>query len=283
MTYGTFIDQLRIQSGDLKKTAGATWTADGSTKVLLLPVLSYPVLAASYTMKKNGVNLTETTDFTIDLETGRIDIVSLPANGDIFEFVGTRVSLTDNAWIGIINDVIRAMSEAFFKEVTDSVTFTTTAHMRSLALADFIAVFDIGYYPTGNTDLVNAQNWRFSPDEEKAYFGDYDEFQATGNVVKVRGLKKYTLGALISDTLDMQDRFLGVLKLGCIAQYWRYKIRENVENLAKITQDTTRTGIQELIMLADRYDRWFQIDWQKLSPPRPSHRIPIFNPRKGRP
>lgn len=283
MTYGDFIQELRIQSGDLSKSVAADWVANGETKVLLLPLLTYPIVADSYVLKLAGVALTETTDYTIDLETGRIELVDMPTDGDIFEFTGQRVALTDEAWVIIINDVIRSMSEAFFKEITDIATYTTTANMRSISLADFIGVYDIGWFPAGSNNRVKVSNWRWSADEQKLYFGDYAEFSVTGRPLYIRGLKKYTLGTVSTDTLDMQDRFLSVLKLGCIAQYWRYKIRENVETISKITQETTRTAIQELIMLADRWDRWFQIEWTKLAPPRPSYSIPVRVPGKPLP
>lgn len=282
MTYGDFIQTLRVQSGDLPKSMAADWVANGETKVLLLPLLTYPVVADSYTLKLGGVPLTETTDYTINLETGRIDLVDMPSDGDIFEFTGERVSLTDSAWITIVNNVIRSMQEAFFKEVTDIVSYTSSANMRSLALAGFIAVYDVGWFPSGSNNRQDISNWRWSPDEEKLYFGDYYEFTTAGRPMFIRGLKKYTLGTDVDDTLDMQDRFLSVLELGCVARYWRYKIRENVETITKITQETTRTALQEIIMLADRWDRWFQIEWQKLSPPRPSYKIPFNDPRKPR-
>jgi hypothetical protein len=286
MLISALISELRREAGDIEKTVGATWTADGTTKVLLLPSLTFPVLESSYSLKLGGVTMTETTQYVLDRESGRIDLVSIPSDGDIIEFEGQRVAMTDEAWLAIVSDSIRTMGESFWKEVTDITTYTTTANMRSLDLdpdEGWIDVYGLGRYTSGNVDRINIANWRFSQDESKLYFGAYDEFNASGQAVYIRGIRRYELPTALGDTLDVQDRYLTVLKYGALASYYRYKIRENIESLAKITQETTRTSMQELIMLIDRYERWYEREVQRLKPAKPARFIPTRVPGKPLP
>lgn len=285
MLYSELIDELRTEAGDLEKTVAVTWTADGTTKVLLMPLLTFPVVESSYTIKRNGVAIIETTDFAINRETGRIDLVATPTNGDIFEFIGQRAALTDAAWLIIIKDQMRTMGENFWKEVTDITTYTSTANMKSLSLAGagWIDIYGLGFYSSSSVDRSGVSNWRYSQDEAKLYFGAYDEFTQTGKAIYVRGIKRYTLPTVVGDTVDVQDRFLTVLKLGALAAYYRYKIRENIETLGKITQETTRTSMQELIMLIDRYERWYEREVTRLKPAKPARFIPTRVPGKPLP
>lgn len=285
MTNAELILELRKEVGDVKKTVAANWTGDGTTKVFLLPLLTFPVLESSYTITVAGAGLTETTEFTIDRESGRIDLVSAPTNGQAVQFIGLRVALTDESWLEIIRDTVRAMGDDFWKEVTDIASYTTTANMleKDISAGNWVAIYDVYRRIASTSNFEIVTNWRFSPDEGKLFFGDRDEFDTTGQALKVRGLKKYTLPTTTAGTFDVQDRYLTIVKYGAVARYWRYKMREVVETLSKVTQESTRTQLQEFIMLIDRYERWYERDFARLKPAKPARFIPKYIPGKPRP
>ena len=292
MTYATFIGQLRTQVGDTRRRVHVDWTANGTDTVFQMPADTFPVYetGATYTVKVAGVTKTETTDYTLDKQTGTLILNSAPINGQAITFDGSAVYLLDLTWLGIINDVIKSLGNDFWKEFVDDTNFTTTANMLSLALvvsqANCIAVYDFWYRQSTAVDWMtveNYTNWRYDRDNNKIYLGDKDAFTVTGELLKIRGLKTYTLGAAVTDTIDVQDRFLTIIEYGSIARYWRYRYKDVVELVSKLSTEPSRTPLQEMIMLADRFDRLYGAEKAKLKPQKPARQIPQYKEGGGRP
>ena len=79
MLYSQLISKLRIELKDFGKIQKETFDGDAST--LNFPLTHIPVKDNSYTVKVGGVTKTETTDYSIDKDTGVITFVSAPASG----------------------------------------------------------------------------------------------------------------------------------------------------------------------------------------------------------
>lgn len=291
MLYSEKILQLRAQTGDTQKWQHNDWVGDGVSKVFLMASLTYPVMEGTYTVKVGGVTKTETTDYTLDTLTGTLTFVTAPGSNVAVIIDNKATSLRDTEWLNIINDVIRDLGDDFFKDFTDTTSFTSTVAMLSLDLTGSqpkcIAVFDFSARPDGSSadwiPVENIANWRYSRDENKIYIGTVNAFPTAGVALKIKGLKGYTLGTATSDTIDVQDRFMTLLEFGSIARFYRYKIQENIETLGKITQESDRTRIQEIIMIIDRYERWYSEAKARLKPMKPARIIPAFGNTGGRP
>ena len=290
MTYATFITQLRNQVGDLSRRVHVDFTGDGSTTVFQLPSDTFPVLESSYTVKVAGSTQTETTNYTLDKNAGTIVFVtSAPTNGQAVTFDGIAVYLTDANWLQIINDSIKSMGDDFFKEFIDT-AHTATANMLSLSLvslqANAIAVYEFQRRTatTNNwTPVEEDCNWRYDRDNNIIYIGDREAFGTTGELLRIRGLKTYTLGTATSDTVDVQDKFMTVVEYGTVARYWRWRYKNVIELVSKMTMESSRTPLQELIMLSDRFDRLYEIEKGKLKPAKPARIIPPYKQGGGRP
>lgn len=291
MTYAQKIAQLRVQVGDVEKWVHVDWTGDGNTLLFLMPLLTYPVLEGSYTVKVGGVTKTESTDYTLNKENGALTFVSAPGNGVAVSIDNKTVALTDSVWLDILNNSILSLGDDFWKEFTDDTSFTSVANMTSLDLTALqpkcIAVIDFARRKNGSAmdwcQVEDSANWRYSRDENKIYLGTREAFTTAGEPLKIKGLKSYVLGTATSDDIDVQERFMTILEYAAVSRYWRYKIRELVESLSEVTQETTRTKLQEIIMIIDRYDRWYELEKAKLKPTRPARILPAFNNRGGRP
>ena len=81
----------------------------------------------------------------------------------------------------------------------------------------------------------------------------------------------------------MQDKFLTILEYGAIARYWRWRYKSVVELVSKMSQESSRTPLQELIMLSDRFDRLYELEKAKLKPGKPAHIIAPYKNGGGRP
>lgn len=288
MTYTSFITALRNQVGDNRRRVHVDWTGDGSTIVFQMPADTFPVLdqAATYVVKVATVTKTETTDYTLDKEAGTLVLVSTPTLGQVITIDSSAVYVTDAGWLQIINDVIKSLGDDFFKEFVDD-TLLTTANMLSINMpAGTIAVYDFWYRKSTSDNWVtveNYTNWRYDRENNKNYLGDRTAFTVANELLKIRGLKTYTLGTIVGDTVDVQDRFLTILEYGAIARFWRYRYKYVVELVSKMTQESSRTPLQELIMLSDRFDRLYEQEKAKLKPAKPPRIIPQFLEGGGRP
>ena len=292
MTYATLIDKYRRESGDKKRRVHVDWIGDGATTVFQMPLDTFPVLddSSTYTVKVNGVTMTETTQYTLDKATGTITFVSTPTNGHAVTIDSIACHLSDADWLTIINDTILSMGDDFFKEFVDLVNFTTTANMTSLSLVasqpNCIAVYEWLYRKSTNEDwrpVDNFCNWRYDRDNNTLYNSSRDIFTVTGELFKVRGLKTYTLGDETTDTIDVQDRFLTIVEYGTLARYWRWRYKDVIDLVSKFTTENTRTALQEIIMLSDRFDRSYEAEKAKLKPQKPARNIPVYKDGAGRP
>ena len=292
MLYSALITQLRNQVGDTRRRIHVDFTGDGSTTIFQLPDETFPVLdqAGTYILKVAGTTQTETTNFTLDKDTGTIVFVTTaPTNGQAVTFDASAVYLTDQNWLDIINQVIYSMGDDFWKEFIDT-AHTATANMLSLSLVSLqpnaIAVYEFQRRTATTSDWTPVEescNWRYDRDNNVIYIGNINAFTLTGELIRLRGLKKYTIGTLVSSTLDVQDKFLTILEYGCIARYWRHRYKSVVELVSKMSQEASRTPLQELIMLSDRFDRLYEIEKGKLKPGKPAHIIAPYKNGGGRP
>lgn len=291
MTYATWINQIRSQSGDTKRRTHVDWLGDGTTNVFQMPADTFPVLddTTTYAVKVATVLKTETTDYTLDKVTGTLTFVSTPTNGQAITVDGVAVHLLNADWLQITNDVIKSLGDDYWKEFVDT-AHTASAGMLSLSLAALqpqcIAVYDFSRRFTSQEEWTTVEeicNWRYDRDNNIIYVGISDAFGVNGELLRIRGLKTYILGTAITDTIDVQDKFLTVLEYGCLARYWRWRYKNVVELVTKMTQENTRTPLQELIMLSDRFDRLYELEKAKLKPGKPARIIPPYREGGGRP
>lgn len=290
MTYATLITKYRAEVGDTKRRVHVDWTGDGSTTVFQLPTDTFPVLESSYTVKVAGSTQTEDTNYTLDKDAGTIVfITTAPTNGQAVTFDGIAVYLTDANWISIINDTISSMGDDFFKEFVDT-AHTATTNMLSLSLvalqANAIAVYEFQRRTatTNNwTPVEEEVNWRYDRDNNIIYIGNRDAFTVSGELLRIRGLKTYTLGDSTDDTVDVQDKFMTVVEYGTLGRYWRWRYKSVIELVSKMSLEASRTPLQELIMLSDRFDRLYEIEKGKLKPGKPARIIPPYKDGGGRP
>lgn len=289
--YSTFIGQLRNQVGDQKRPVHIDWNGDAATTVFKIPTDCFPVYdgANSYTVKIGASVKTETTDYTLDKNAGVLTFLSAPASGtNNVTLDSSAVYLTDADWLNVMNNIILSLGDDFFKEFLDTTGFTATANMLSLSLVsaqpNCIAVYEFRRRSGSSVDwtkVENTTNWRYDRDNNIIYIGSRDAFTVASEPLSIRGLKTYTRGTATSDTIDVQDKFLTILEYGSIARYWKYRYKSVVELVSKMTQESSRTPLQELIMLSDRFDRLYETEKAKLRPMKPPRVIPTFRENGG--
>ena len=291
MLYSDYITKLRSEVGDTRRRVHVDWIGDGTTTVFQLPDDCFPVydLAGSYLIKLAGVTKTETTDFTLDKEAGTLVMLAAPGNGVALTFDGSAVYLQDTSWLQVINDTIYSLGDDFWKEFVDT-TITTTASALSISLASArpkcIAIYEFQHRVNSSENWQTVEtyaNWRYDRENNTIYVGRNDVFSVTGELLRIRGLEGYTMGAAVGDTLDVQTRFHTILEYGCLARYYRWRYKHVIQLISKMSTESTRTPLQELIMLSDRFDRLYESEKVKLKPQKPPRTIPRYLEGGGRP
>lgn len=282
---------MRAQSGDKKRRVHIDWTGDGSTNVFQMPADTFPILddATTYTVKVATVTKTETTDYTLDKTAGTLTMVSTPTNGQAVTIDSVAVYLRDADWLQVANDVIRALGDDYWKEFVEE-DITTTAGALSVSLVAqrprCIAVYEFQHRQSTSDEWMTVDtfaNWRFDRENNLIYVGRTDTFSASSELLRIRGLETYSLGDETTDTIDLQDRFMTLLEYGGLARYYRWRYQDVIELVSKMTQESSRTPLQELIMLSDRFDRLFEAEKAKLKPQKPPRVIPRYKEDGGRP
>lgn len=283
MLYSAYITYLRKLAGDSGTRSHTDWTGNGTDTAYQMPLLTFPVLESSYTVKVAGTPQTETTHYTLDKQTGLITFVTAPTNGQAVSIDNTAVKMTDASWVDMINATIRSLGNDFWKEVVDT-SLTATANMTTLdcsSITGLFQVFDVATRSSSTADwtpVTSFGNLRYSQDENKLYFSSRNLFTTTGDSIRIKGLKTYAIGDETTDTLDVQDRFLPILDAGTLERFYKSRIPEMVESLGKITQEGTRTSLQELVMIIDRFNRSYETEKARLKPMKPAYTIPVKHP-----
>lgn len=292
MLYSAYITSLRRQCGDNRRRVHVDFQGNGQDTIFQLPDDTFPVYddSTTYEVHVGGVEATLNTDYSLDVETGTIEfLLGAPANGTSVSFYGSAVYVTNAGWIQIINDAISSLGDDFFKEFVNT-SLTTTQNMLSLSLVatlpQCMAVYEFQYRRNTSEDWKPVEdfvNWRYDNDNNIIYIGNRDAFTATGELLRIRGLSRYILGAAVGATVDVQDKFLTVVEYAALARFWRYRYKQVVELVSKNVTEGTRTPLQELIMLSDRFDRLYELEKAKLKPQKPARIIPVRHEGGGRP
>lgn len=290
MTYAEYITKLRNQVGDTREHVHVDWTGDGQTTVFQMPTDTFPILddSTTYTFKVNGIALTEVAQFTIDKDAGTITVTSTPGSNVAISLDAVKVYLKDSDWLGVINDTIKSLGDDFWKEFVDTTLTGTVGSLEadiSVIKPKCIAIYDFMARAASTDDYKSVStytNWRYDRDNNKIYVGRVDTFSIIGSQLKIRGLEGYTLGDSTDDNIDVQDRFMTIIEYGCIARYWRWRYKSVIELVSKMTQESSRTPLQELMMLSDRFDRLYESEKARLKPQKPAKIIPLYNRNGGR-
>lgn len=283
MLYSELITILRRESRDIKQPMHDSATGDGVSTYIRST--EYPIIEDSYTVKVGGVTQTDTTDYIFDLDSGWVGFDTAVASGTGITMDYLYANVNDTGWINIINDTIRDLdSYGYFKnEVVDETTLTTIADTIEYSCPTgckelcnvWFKMADVSNYNW--CDLSERANWRYNKQANKLYL---DRPLTAGYPLKVQYLEKYTLYDDLTDTIDLQDEYMNILKMGTLARYYEHLIGSKMEIESKITREVTVTPMQNIQSLASHYEKRYE-SAKVRSKPMPPMKIIFPNIRRG--
>ena len=283
MTYSTFISKIRTELSDFGKIHTETFDGDASTKSFVLNFI--PIKDASYVVKVGGVTKTETTDYSVNKDTGVIVFVSAPAAGsDNIEVSYQSIKIRDEDYIEIINDAIDHFRWKFWKEADDNTTFESVADQYEYDLSALTGIIYVihAWYKTSSDagewqEVQGLTNWKYLKRQEKLYVNP--TFDTSDLPMKIRYLKSFTKGTATTDTLDIPDEWLLPYKFYIKARFFEQQIAEKVSETAAITTIPSYTPAQVMFQIAENYYKKADDVANKLAPKLPS--LPIKNLSEG--
>lgn len=273
MLYSDFITRLRAEARDNPRAMHYDWTGDGSIVLFQLGDGDYPVLEDSYTFKINAVTQTEPSQYSLDNEGGLITTQSAPTDGHPITLDYKKVKVTDDSWLNIINYVIDDMEGSYFREVDDpNFGNATQDAIEYSGPTNCIDVVQFFYRTVDNASLdwepvIEYTNWRYSKDENELKLGSA---LVAGYPMRLHYLKGFARGTAVTDTLDIQDRFLGVLQLGCMWRYYDFLLGLRAQEQTKASKEEDLSPLSSLREQSRHYKRLYEEAKSKKKPTKPS-------------
>lgn len=279
LTYGSFIAEERIASGDVLKYTHDEQTGDGVTTLVLTS--ESPIGTATITVKEAGVTLPENTGsgfYTVDYQRGAITFSTAPASSAAISIDYQRAVLSDTTWQNIINDSVQSMTGEFWKEVYSTGATNTVANQKTYTLAsDCLDLMNVWVMRDGsNYETLTTQgyNWRYSRDNNQLVFGN--PYVDGGYPMQFHYLAGFTTATATTATIDIQERYKPVLQYAVRERYWQYRIQERVNITTTVSTERSTAPINSLIQVADYWHGKYLEIKRQLKPAKPPHRIPRF-------
>ena len=261
MLYSAFIAKLRTELSDFaryyNKGDGETFDGDGSTKIFELTKV--PINDGSYTVKVGGATKTETTDYTLDRDTGVLTFVAAPAAAsDNIQVIYKYVIIRDEDYIELINDAIDHFRWKFWKEADDTTTFESVADQYEYDLSSLTGIIYVihAWYKTSSDagewqEVQGLTNWKYLKRQEKLYVNP--TFDTSDLPMKIRYLKSFTKGTATTDALDIPDEWLLPYKYYIKGRYFENLIAEKIHETAAITTQPSFAPAQVVFDISNKF------------------------------
>ena len=273
MTYLEFINKLRVELKDFAYLHKEVFDGDAST--LNFIAIHLPIKDSSYTVKVGGVEKTETTDYSLDRDTGILTFVSAPAAGsDNIEIAYKSVKIRDEDYLEIINNGIDHFRWKFWRMDVDTTTLTTVKDQYEYDCSGITGILYIlkAWYKTstGSTywqAIQGLTNWKYYTRLTKLFVDS--TFSSTSLPMKLLFLKSFTKGTATSDTLDIPDEWLLPYKYYCYARYYERLIPEKIHETGAITTQPSFAPPQVVYDISQKYYDMAERETIKIAPKLP--------------
>ena len=218
MIVSALITQCRREFNDIPKSTESSRQADGTSTVHNTG--AFPVIENSYSVYFNSVGKTETTDYTLDKDSGDLQTVVAQSNGVEILINFKYANFRDAHWVEAINHGIQSLNaRGFFRQIVDE-TLYISANKRSFSgPTNCVDAYKLVYSPTSGSYVKLPVNWTYQQDANKFTLGDVSSTKLSGLVSYLRNLKTYTA---TSATIDALDDWIELIKKKAGEYYFRH-------------------------------------------------------------
>lgn len=273
MIVSALISQCRRQFNDVPKATESSRAADGVATLFNLG--RFPVIENSYSIYFDGSGKTETTDYTLDKDSGDLQTVVLQNNGVIIKANYKYATFRDTNWVEAINHGIESLNaRGFFKQtVRNTSLFRISANVRVYSgPTDAVDVYELLAFSdrtiSGSYQKLPG-NWSYQQDANKVSLGWKPSVAERAAISYLKNLKTYTAA---SATIDVLDDWIELVKVKAGAYYFRHKASQ-IATQGAATIDEGHFSFTNLRTMANDLDTTFENLVRSKKPTRPAKDI----------
>ena len=276
MLQSALISELRREVGDIPKLTRMSRAGDGS--ITVFNTGRFPIVESSYSIYKGTSAQTETTNYTIDLDSGDITFTNAPASGVQGIFQGKYANWRDKNWVEAINNAINDLhARGYFRQTVRQAIYLSAGVRAFSAPSGCMDAYELLFSPTSGSYSKLPFNWSYQQDANKLVFGLVPNVKLSGAISFLRTMSKYSA---TSATLDVKDEWLTLIKKNAKAQYWSFMAGKSAaQGNAKVEEGhfsftSLRTQARDLM-------NEFQTEALRYKPTRPAKDIQWMNDLGG--
>lgn len=269
MITSALITQCRQDYGDIIKSTQVKKTGDSVSNLFNLG--SYPIKENSYAVYKGTSAQIETTNFTLDLDSGDLQFVTAPTAIEVkvnFQYSQWR----DANWRLAINNAIEELNaRGFFRQVVRNKTsMAISANVREYSGPS--ACIDINEFLLFDNRTISGEytrppgNWNYQQDANKILLAWTPSVAEKVAISYLRNLQTYTA---TSATLDVLNDWIVLIKKKAGAQFYRY-LAGKVAKQGNANIDEGHFSFTNLRAMGADLDNEFDILARRKKPTRPA-------------
>lgn len=273
MTVSGFISKLRRKYNDSPVKHEDVIQGDGISSVYRTQF--YPILEGSFRLYVGGVLKTETTDYTIDLDTGDIELAAATSSEIKVQY--KEVKFRDQHWLEVIQDSFDSFGDQFFKSVVRSDSDITLVANQdvydcpSSCIRLTEALESTTYLSSGPFRPLNT-NVRYDRWSNKMVLG---QKPTRANYMEISYLRKLTRPTITTNTLDLDDKWLKLVDLKAGAEFLRSMANRYAQQ-GNATIEEGYLSVAQLRQLANDNEQMYENLRSKIKPVMPASTIPYY-------
>lgn len=280
MITSALISQCRRAFDDIPKLSQAAKNADGVSTNFNLG--RQGILEGTYNVYYNTSAKVETTDYTLDKDSGDIKTNTLLANGINLNATFKYARFRDAQWVEAINAGIDKLNaRGFFRQVTDFRAFGISANVQKYAGPS--ACVDIYNLRESSNATISGYyqplrgNWTYMQDSNTVQLG-YRPAAANFAIISyLRNLQTYSA---TSATIDAKSDWLEMLKLAAGEYHFNF-MASRIATRGQASIDEGHFSFTNAFQMARQLRDQFDELSKKKKPTRPAKDINYFIPGGG--
>ena len=272
MITSALINQCRREVRDWPKSTRAIKNANGVANVFSVP--NFPIIENSYSVYRNS-SLAATSGYTPDLDNGEFLFASSPSANVEIKIDHKFAHWRDANWNEAINQGINALiARGFFRQTNrDTTSFKLSANVQKYSgPTNCIDVYNIlvsNDYTISGDYIRPSQNWEYNPISNEIVWGTNP---SRDNFAAITYAKKMSTYGATSATLDLDDKWIELVKYRAQANYYR-SLAAKIAQQGSATIDEGHFSFTNLRALASDLDNKFEVESLRMKPVAPAKEI----------
>lgn len=200
----TLIAECRREYADVAKSTSVSRA--GNASVNLFNLGKHPVMESSYQIYLSGALKSEGSDYSIDLDSGDLQMSVTPGNGIIVKANHKYAEWRDKNWLEAINNGLEELNaRGFFRQVARvSAPFQISAGIQKYngpsACIDLYEFLVSDNSTTSGNFIKPMVNWSYQSDANNLILGNKPISRNYAKISYLRTLQRYTA---VSATIDV--------------------------------------------------------------------------------